>query len=249
VLPLSVTIITRNESAHIAEALASVQWAEDIIVVDSHSTDDTAAIARRFTDRVVVHDWEGYSAQKNHAAGLARFDWILSLDADERVTPQLAEEIRGRLEQSPPVGGYQVPRVSYYLGRWLRSTDWYPDYQVRLYDRRAARWTGQYVHESVTVDGPVGRLRAELLHYPYRDISHHLQTIDRYTGLAARQLFEAGRRASVLDIAVRPPLAFLRNYVLRRGFTDGGAGFVVSMLNSGYVLLKFAKLWEMGRKK
>jgi glycosyltransferase involved in cell wall biosynthesis len=252
VLPLSVTVITRNESAHIAEALASVRWAEDLVVVDAHSTDDTVAIAGRFTDRVVLRPWEGYAAQKNYAASLARFDWILSLDADERVTPELAAEIRGRFEAAAPAGaagGYRIPRASHYLGRWLRSTDWYPDYQIRLYDRRRGRWTGRYVHESVAVEGEVGRLRGELLHYPYRDISHHLQTIDRYTDLAARELFEAGRRASVLDVAVRPPLAFLRNYVLRHGFTDGSAGFVVSLLNSGYVLLKFAKLWEMGRRE
>jgi (heptosyl)LPS beta-1,4-glucosyltransferase len=253
VLPLSVTIITRNESAQIAGALASVRWAGDLVVVDAHSTDDTSAIARGFTDRVFLREWEGYAAQKNYAASLARFDWVLSLDADERVTEELAAEIRNRLggeHRAAGPGGYRVPRASHYLGRWLRSTDWYPDYQIRLYDRRRGRWAGRHVHESVAVDGgDVGRLRGELLHYPYRDISHHLQTIDRYTGLAARELFEAGRRASLLDIAVRPPLAFLRNYVLRHGFTDGGAGFVVSLLNSGYVLLKFAKLWEMGRKE
>jgi glycosyltransferase involved in cell wall biosynthesis len=247
VVPVSAIIITRNESAHIADALASVAWADERIVVDSRSTDDTVEIARRFTDRVIVRDWEGYIPQKNYAAGVACHDWIVSIDADERVTEPLAAEIRTLLGSNPALGGYQMPRVSFYLGKWLRSTDWYPDYQVRLYNRRVARWTGRYVHESVAVDGPVGRLRGELLHYPYRDISHHLATIDRYTTLAARQMHEDGRRARVADVAVRPPLAFLRNYVLRRGVKDGSVGFLVSMLNSYYVLLKFAKLWELGR--
>jgi glycosyltransferase involved in cell wall biosynthesis len=246
--PLTVTIITRNESANLADALESVRWADEVVVVDAESTDDTTAIARRFTDRVLVRAWPGYVAQKNYAAEQACHDWVLSLDADERVSPALAEEIRARLAVPPDEAGFRVRRASFYLGRWLRSTDWYPDYQLRLYDRRRARWAGQYVHESVTPDGPVGTLRGELLHHPYRDISHHLQTIDRYTTLAARQAAEQGRHASALDVLVRPVLAFLRNYVVRLGFRDGGVGLVVSLLNSHYVLLKFAKLWELGRR-
>jgi hypothetical protein len=242
---LSATLITRNEAARIGEALASVSWADEIVVVDSESTDQTASIARSFTSRVVVRPWDGYVAQKNHAASLASHDWILSLDADERVTPALASEIRALLASEPAPRGYRVPRVSWYLGRWLRATDWYPDYQVRLYDRRAACWQGRLVHESVQVGGPTGTLRNELQHYPYRDMSHHLQTIDRYTSLAARQMFEEGRRVNVAAIAGRPALAFARNYLLRRGFLAGSAGLVVSLLNSYYVMLKFAKLWEL----
>jgi glycosyltransferase involved in cell wall biosynthesis len=245
---LTVTVITRNESDNLADALESVRWADEIVVVDAQSTDDTVAIARRFTERVLVQPWPGYVAQKNYAAEEARFDWILSLDADERVSPALADEIRARLASAPGEAGFRVRRASFYLGRWLRSTDWYPDYQLRLYDRRRAHWDGQYVHEAVKADGRVGTLRGELLHYPYRDISHHLQTIDRYTTLAAQQAAERGRRASALDVLVRPMLAFLRNYVLRLGFKDGQAGLVVSLLNSHYVLLKFAKLWDLGRR-
>lgn len=141
--------------------------------------------------------------------------------------------------------GYRIPRVTFHLGRWLRSTDWYPDFQLRLYDRRRARWTGRHVHESVKVDGPVGQLRGEILHYAYRDLSHHLQTMDRYTALAARQMFEDGRRAGWWDLATRPPAAFLRNYVLRGGFRDGVPGLIVSAMNARYVGLKLAKLWEL----
>ncbi len=161
---LSVTIITKNEAANIGAALESVAWADELIVVDSGSTDETVGIARRYTDRVSSREWEGYGAQKNHAAGLAEHDWILSLDADERVSPELAVEIRERLAREPPHPGYRIPRVTSYLGRWIRSTDWYPDYQLRLYDRRAARWNARSVHESVSTDGTVGRLRNELHH-------------------------------------------------------------------------------------
>ncbi len=245
--PLTVTLVTRNESANIAAALETVAWADEIVVVDAESTDDTVAIARRFTERVFVRTWPGYVAQKNFAAEQASHDWILSLDADERVTPALADEIRNVLQAVPSQAGFRVPRASFYLGRWLRSTDWYPDFQLRLYDRRRARWEGRYVHESVRADGPVGKLRGELLHYPYRDIAHHVQTIDRYTTLAAQQAAERGKRASIVDVVVRPPLAFLRNYLLRLGIKDGEAGLVASLLNSYYVFLKFAKLWELRR--
>jgi glycosyltransferase involved in cell wall biosynthesis len=244
---LSVTVITKNEAADIGDALASVAWADEIVVVDSHSTDDTVAIARRYTDRVIVRDWPGYVAQKNHAAGLASHDWILSLDADERVTPALADEIRRVLQADPTASAFRIPRVTWHLGRWIRTTDWYPDYQTRLYDRRAAEWTGKYVHEAVAVRGAVGELRGELQHYAYRDISDHLETIDRYTTYAARQMHEEGRRATLFDLLCHPELAFLRNYIARGGIGDGVPGLIISALNAVYVLLKFAKLWELQR--
>ena len=243
-MKLTVTVITYNEAPHIASALESVAWADEIVVVDSNSTDGTADIARRTASRVEVRDWPGYSAQKNYAADLASHDWVLSLDADERVSPALAEEIRGLMATGPAASGYRLPRVAWYLGRWVRSTDWYPDYQLRLYDRRAGRWNGRRVHESVTVNGPVGQLRHDLLHYPYRDISDHLETIDRYTTLAAGQWHEEGRRARAWQALVYPRLTFFRNYILKGGFRDGETGLIVSLLNSEYVFLKYAKLLE-----
>lgn len=247
-MPVTATVITLNEAANLRAALASLSWADEIIVVDSESRDDTAAIAREFTDRVIVRPWPGYVAQKNFAAGQASHDWIFSLDADERVSPVLAGEIKALIEGGPSAPGYRVPRVTFHLGRWLRSTDWYPDYQLRLYDRRRARWAGRLVHESVTADGAVVDLRGELLHYAYRDLAHHLQTMDRYTSLAARQMFEDGRRAGWFDLAVHPPAAFLRNYLLRGGCRDGVPGLIVSAMNARYVGLKFAKLWELQRR-
>jgi len=244
---LSVTVITRNEEANLGRVLESVAWADDIVVVDSGSTDRTVEVARRFTDRVFVREWPGYSAQKNHAATLTRHDWVLSLDADERVTPALADEIRARLAEEPPEKGYRIPRVTWHLGRWIRSTDWYPDFQLRLYDRRVGRWVERHVHESVSVEGRPGTLRGEIEHYAYRDLAHHFETMQRYTDLAARQMGEEGRRTGLVGLAVHPPLAFLRNYVLRGGFKDGVPGLIVSGMNAFYVFLKLAKLWELQR--
>ncbi len=244
---VSVIVITRNETRNIGAALESVRWADDIVVVDSGSTDDTVAIARRYTDRVVTHPWEGYGAQKNYAAGLAAHDWVFALDADERVTPALAQELCALLAAGPARQAYRIPRVTHYLGRWIRSTDWYPDRQLRLYDRRSGRWNDRRVHESVAVDGAVGRLEAEIEHRPYRDIAHHLRTIDRYSTLAADQMRAEGRRVRWIELVARPPLAFLRNYIARLGVRDGAPGLIVSILNSYYVFLKHAKRWEQQR--
>lgn len=241
---VSVTVITKDEEDDIAAALASVSWADEIVVVDSRSSDRTVEIARSLGARVVVRDWPGYVAQKNFAAAEATHDWILSLDADERVTPELTADIR-RVLENPAHAAYRVPRLTWHLGRWIRGTDWYPDYQRRLYDRRAAQWTGKYVHEAVAVNGSVGQLRGDLWHFPYKDIADHLETIDRYTSYSARQMHESGRRASLLHLAAHPPLAFLRNYVAKGGFRLGTAGWIVSAMNAYYVFLKFAKLWQL----
>jgi glycosyltransferase involved in cell wall biosynthesis len=244
-VPVTVTIITLNESRHIAAAIDSAAWADEVLVVDSGSTDDTVSIAAAGGARVMTRTWPGYVDQKNYAASVASYDWIFSLDADERVTPALAAEVRETVDGSPAERAFRVPRVTFHLGRWVRTTDFYPDYQTRLYDRRAARWQGKYVHESIAADGPVGQLKNELQHYSYRDLSDHLDRINRYSTLAAQQMLESGRRASPADLLLHPPAAFLRNYVLRGGFADGMAGLTISLVNSYSVLLKFAKLWEL----
>jgi glycosyltransferase involved in cell wall biosynthesis len=242
---LSVTIITLNEADHVAAAIDSATWADEVLVVDAGSTDATPDIARTKGAAVFARPWTGYVDQKNFAASRAAHEWIFSLDADERIPVGLAEELRRVLAAEPPMPAYRLPRVTYHLGRWIRTTDFYPDFQTRLYDRRRARWQGRYVHESVAADGPVGTLRHELEHYSYRDLRDQLDRINRYTTLAARQMHEAGRRAGVFDLLVHPPAAFLRNYVLRRGILDGAAGFIISAANAYSVFLKFAKLWEL----
>lgn len=244
-MPLTATVITLNEARHIGDCLASLAWADERIVVDSGSTDGTVEIARAAGARVVVHPWPGYAAQKDYAASLATHDWILSVDADERVTPALAAEITKTLEAPADHVGFRMPRMTFHLGRWIRTTDWYPDYQLRLYDRRRARWKVRRVHESVAADGPVGQLHSALEHYAYRDVAHHLETMQRYTTLAAEQMWADGRRAGVVSLLLHPPAAFLRNYVLKRGFLDGAPGLIISAMNAHYVFLKFAKLWAL----
>ena len=244
---VSVTIIALNEADHIAAAIDSAAWADEILLVDSGSSDGTPDIARAKGATVLGRSWSGYVDQKNFAAEQASHDWIFSLDADERVPPALAAEIRAVIANEPRMRAYRGPRVTYHLGRWIRTTDFYPDYQTRLYDRRAGRWDGKFIHESVRVDGPIGRLQSELEHYSFRDLRDQLDRINRYSTLSALQMRDAGRRAGLLDLMVHPPAAFLRNYVLRRGFLDGTAGFTISVMNTYYVFLKFAKLWEMQR--
>jgi glycosyltransferase involved in cell wall biosynthesis len=245
---VSVIVITLNEAAHIEACLQSVAWADDVLVVDSGSTDGTPALARAKGARVIERGWPGYSEQKNFAATEARHDWVLSVDADERVTPELAAEIKTKLNSNPAETGFRVPRVTFHLGKWIRTTDWYPDYQLRLYDRRRAKWQSRRVHESVAADGDVGRLSNDLQHFAYRDLSHHYQTMDRYTTLAAEEMHANGRSAGFFHLTIHPWAAFMRNYILRRGFLDGRAGFIISVMNSYYVFLKFAKLWALRRR-
>jgi glycosyltransferase involved in cell wall biosynthesis len=245
--PLTVTIITLDEAEHIEDAIRSVSWADEIIVLDAGSHDATVALARQAGARVETRAWTGWVDQKNAAARLAAHDWVLSLDADERVTPALAEEIRTLLATEPPRRGYRLPRVTFHLGRWIRTTDFYPDYQTRLYDRRAARWTGAYVHESVAVDGPSGTLRGELEHYSFRDLADHLDRLQKYSALAARQMFDRGRRVGAAGLLVHPPAAFLRNYLLKGGFRDGTVGLTLSLVNAYGVFLKLVRLWDLQR--
>lgn len=244
---LSVVIITLDEADHIAAAVASAAWADEVVVVDGGSTDDTVAIAQ--ASGAIVHSrvWTGWIEQKNYATSLASHDWIFSLDADERITEPLAREVRALLATEPPLSGYRMPRVTFHLGRWFRTTDFYPDFQTRLYDRRVARWGGgPYVHESVTVPGRrIGQLQSELEHHSFRDLRDQIERINRYTTLAARQMHENGRRSDVFDLLLQPPAAFVRNYILRRGFLDGTAGLTLSLVNAYSVFLKFAKLWEL----
>jgi glycosyltransferase involved in cell wall biosynthesis len=248
VTPLSAVLITRDEEHNLPAALRSLAFCDEMVVLDSGSADRTRELAAAAGARVELGTpWPGFLEQRSRATALARHDWVLALDADERVTPALRDEIEGLRQRGFDRAGYRIPRVAHYLGRWIRGTDWYPDTQLRLFDRRQGRWTGAHVHESVSVDGPVGRLRGELEHYPYRNLAEHLQTIDRYTTLWARQSREAGRRARPLETLLTPSWTFFRSYLLRGGFRLGWPGFAVSALGAHYTFVKLAKLRESER--
>jgi glycosyltransferase involved in cell wall biosynthesis len=249
-LKISATIITLNEASDIRAACESVTWADEILVVDSHSSDETRAIARGCGARVVERDWPGFARQKQFAAEAARHDWIFSLDADERVSDELRASIQALRDAGEErlADGYRVPRRSFYMGRWIRGGGWYPDFQLRLYHRSKGRWEGAYVHESVKMSGGarVETLRGDLLHYSVRDAAHHHRMIgERYAPLAARQMFEAGRRTTPLRLALAAPSAFTRSFILKGGFRDGLAGLAIARFAAHHAFLKHLLLWEM----
>jgi glycosyltransferase involved in cell wall biosynthesis len=246
--PLSAVLIVLNEERHLAGALQSVAFCDEVVVLDGGSTDRTLEIARTAGARVVDGaPWPGFVEQRNRVLDAAGHDWVLALDADERVTAGLREEIEGLRAAGFQHDGYRIPRVAHYLGRWIRGTDWYPDPQLRLFDRRKGRWQGALIHESVKVQGSVGRLRGDLEHHTYLDVSDHMQTIDRYTTLWARQAYAEGRRVGPLETVFATGWAFLRNYVLKGGFLLGEAGLTVSTLNAYYTTTKLVKLRELAR--
>jgi glycosyltransferase involved in cell wall biosynthesis len=246
---LSVVIVTLNEEERIRECLDSVAWADEVIVVDAESQDKTAAIAREATDHVIVRPWPGFAAQKNFGLGRATGQWILSLDADETVSPALRAEITAVLERGGEAAGYAVPRRNVFWGRWVRHGGLYPDWQTRLFRRGKGRFIDRAVHESVSVDGAVARLRGHLEHRSYRDVGDFLARADRYTSLAADEWVAAGRPCRPLvDMALRPVGRFLAMYVARAGFLDGWRGFLLATLYAYYVLMRSAKIWERTRK-
>jgi len=244
---LSVTVICLDEAAEIGACLESARFADEIVVCDSGSQDATPEICRRYTSRVFTDPWRGFAAHKNLALERATGDWILSLDADERVRPELAEEIRAVLADPAAADGYTVPRRNHFLGQWIRHGGWYPDRTVRLFRRGRGRFLPRAVHESVRVEGRVGALRGALEHYTYRSLSAYLARMDRYSGLAAAELWQAGRRARLADLSFRPVATFLRMYLLQAGFRDGRAGLVLAGLYAAQTLAKYAKLWELER--
>ena len=250
-LPLSLVIITRNAAHELAECLASAAFAAETIVVDSGSSDDTAAIAMRSGARVIEHAWEGFGPQKNFAVLQARHDWVLCLDADERVTPELAASISALFApgtpaeaafSQPAAAAYTIARRNRFLGRWLSHGEGYPDWNVRLFDRKRARWSDDLVHEKVVTESAVSRLRGDLLHASAESIDDYIAKQNRYTTVQAGQMYAQGKRASVLQLMLSPAARFFRYYVIRLGFLDGAAGFAHIAIGAFASFLKYAKL-------
>ncbi len=241
---LSVTVITLDEEERLRACLESVAWADEIVVVDAESHDKTAQIAREFTDHVLVRPWPGYAAQKNTALAEATGDWVLSLDADEVVSPALRADIEALLSGSAAADGYEVPRRNIFWGRWVRHGGLYPDWQLRLFRRGRGRFVERAVHEAVAVDGAVARLRGHLEHRSYRDVADFLARANRYSTLAAEEWIRSGRRIGAADLALRPLGRFLSMYILHAGFLDGWRGFLLAVLYAYYVAMRSAKAWE-----
>lgn len=249
--PLSVIIITRDEAANVADCLESVDFASEFIVVDSGSTDGTVDIAQSLGAHVVqTQDWPGFGAQKGRALAQATQPWVLSIDADERVTPQLRDEILAAIADAQPgVAGYDIPRKSSFCGQDMAHSGWYPDRVLRLFRRGQGRFSDDLVHERVIVDGAVGHLRNDLLHATYPDLETMLAKLDRYSSASAQALFERGERGGFIGALVRAWWAFFRTYFLRLGVLDGRMGFVLAVSVAETTYYKYLKLWILGRRK
>jgi len=246
-MEISATIITFNEESNIKAACESVAWAGEVVVVDSNSTDATHEIAEACGARVIVNDWPGFGVQKQFAVDQAKHEWILSLDADERVSDELKQSILKLQNEKDLADGYQISRRTYYQDRWIRGGGWYPDRQLRLFRKSKGRWKQRHIHESVTMNpgARVERLTGDLLHYTSQTAAHHHRMIgERYAPLAAQQMFEEGRRTSVFGVASAGPAAFIRSLILKGGLRDGFAGFTIASFAAHHAFLKHLMLWE-----
>lgn len=246
-MKISATIITLNEESNIKAACESVAWADEVVVVDSNSTDATREIAKACGARVITNDWPGFGAQKQFAVDHTQHEWIFSLDADERVSEELKKSIESLRRAKDLADGYRVARRTFYQNRWIRGGGWYPDRQLRLFRKTRGRWKQRHIHESVTMDAGarVEILAGDLLHYTSQDAAHHHRMIgERYAPLAARQMFEEGRRTSVFGVASAGPAAFIRSLILKGGLRDGFAGFTIASFAAHHAFLKHLMLWE-----
>jgi len=249
VAKLSVIIITKNEAANIRACIESVAWADEIIVVDSNSTDTTPEICKKLGARVYVHDWPGFGPQKNRALGYAAHDWVFSIDADERVTPELRAAIEAVLrDETDTCSAYRISRLSSYCGRFMRHSGWYPDPIVRLFKRDAARFSDDLVHERLRVEGKVGQLGGELLHYAFADAEEVLQKVNHYSSAGAAMMQRRGRQATLTGAALRGLWSFIRTYFLRAGFLDGREGFMLAVSNAEGTYYRYLKLMLLNKK-
>jgi glycosyltransferase involved in cell wall biosynthesis len=246
--PISVSIICFNEEENIRRCLESIKWADEIIILDSFSTDKTLEICREYTDKIYQHVFDGYIEQKNRALDLCTNDWVLSVDADEVVSDKLAESIADVYTDSTEYTGFKVPRRVFYLGKPINHGGWYPDYKIRFFNKNHARWGGINPHDTVILDGKSSLLKGDLHHYPYSDISSHMNQINKFTGILSEEYENKGEKPGILNLTIRPFYKFIKMYLLKLGFLDGKRGFLIAVMGSFYVFLKFAKLFERKNK-
>jgi glycosyltransferase involved in cell wall biosynthesis len=240
-MKISATIITQNEERNLPRAIESLRCCDEILVVDSGSTDRTVEIAEKYGARVLEANWRGYAGQKNYASDEAAHDWVLSIDADEALSEDLEAEMWQIKKNGPQYDAYTVPRMAQYLGRWILHSGWYPERKIRLFDRRKAKWVGQFVHESVVSSGRVGALEGNLLHYTCGSLSEHLKSMDRYTTLAAEEVVAHGKPVGAGRLLFDPPWTFFKTYFLHGGYLDGVEGLAIAYMASLYTFLKYAK--------
>ncbi len=242
-MAISACILTYNEEHIIEKCLRSLDWADEIIIVDSFSSDSTFDICKKYADRLEQRQWPGFRDQYDYATSLASHDWIIFIDADEIVPPELADEINKETVKNN-YDGFLIYRQTYYLGRWIKHGGWNPDGKIRVYKKGKGEWEGG-LHATVKVDGKVGKLKNIIHHYNYKDISDQIRTIDRYSANAADEMLKKGKSFGIHQLILRPLFRFFRDYFLKRGYKDGLPGFIIAVATGFYVFIKFAKLWEL----
>lgn len=251
---ISAFVVCMNEERNIRRCLESLKWCDEIVVIDSGSTDETLTICREYTSKVIVRPWAGYVGQKSFGLEQCSHPWVLNVDSDEEVSNELREEILEILSRNGnlprPASGYYLPRVVFYLGRWWKKGGWHPEFRLRLMRREQTSWGGNEPHERAVVSGNTAKLRSELRHFTYSDITEHVSSLNNFSNVSAQTMYERGERSSIIKMAINPWARFMKFYFLKRGFLEGKAGLIVAMLEGYYVFLKYSKLWalEHGRK-
>jgi glycosyltransferase involved in cell wall biosynthesis len=242
---LSAVVITRNEETNIARCLKSLDFCDEIVIVDAQSSDRTREIAAAYTDRIIVRPWSGYTAQRNYAASLAKNDWILSIDADEEVSPELKRELTTLTSERPPHTAFFISRRNIHLGRWIRHGGWYPNRLVRLFQRSAGSWVGEELHEKWETSGSYGKLDGDLIHYSFTNLADQVARNNQYSTLGAIRLQKLGKRFSFFKLGTKTFSKFVETYIVKLGFLDGYPGLIISVSAAYSVFLKWAKLWEL----
>ena len=247
---VSAVVIAFNDEMNMRACLESLSWADEIIVVDSFSSDQTTAISQEYTEKIYQHEFYGFGRLRNEAMARATYDWVFSLDTDERATPEVRDEIRWRLTETPNAQAYFIPRLNYFLGRWIKHCGWYPDYrQPQLFHKSHMCYREDLVHESFEVTGNIGYFSNPVKQYPFRDIDHYFMKMDRYSSLMVEQMRKSGRRFRMHQLLTHPMFTFFKMYVMRRGFLDGYPGLILSGLYAYYTFVKYAKLWEREKEE
>ncbi len=242
---LSIIIITLNEQDNIKDCLESVKWADEIIIVDAHSKDQTIQIAKDYTNKIFIKEWQGYANTRNYALQLVNNEWVLFIDADERVTSELKEEIiKSISKKDSELVGYMIPRRSYFLGKWIKYCGWYPNYVTRLFKKGYGVYNNLNVHEQLIIHGKLGKLKNDLLHYTDRNLYHYFHKFNSYTSLAVEDLMMLQKKFSYKNLLLNPVFTFFKMYFIKLGFLDGIHGLILCVLSSFYVFVKYAKLWE-----
>ncbi|MBK6915427.1 MAG: glycosyltransferase family 2 protein [Ignavibacteriales bacterium] len=243
---ISVIIITKNENQNITDCLNSVKWADEIIIIDAESSDDTIELAKKFTDKVFIKKWNGYSDQKMYALSLAKNEWVLSLDADERITDELKNEII--FSDLSIADGYKISRANYFLGRLIRGCGWSHDYQLRLFRKSKTKVTERMVHEGFIVDGKISELKSSMLHYSYRNFHDAVNKINKYSTLEAQEKYQR-KKVNGFTILLNPFIAFVQFFIFRKGFIDGTYGLLVSIMHAMTKMMMYMKMWELQKKQ